>query len=272
MGIGGKAEYFAEPVDRRALSALLKQAKKNKIKTRIIGSGSNILVSSGGVCGLVVRLNSPSFRRMRFSGNSVICSSGVKLSRLLSASCRRGMSGAEFLSGIPGTVGGALAMNAGIPGKSIADILCSVTVMDYSGEITVLNRDDISCGYRDSSLLGFVIIEAVFRLKRSSVSAVKGRMKHYLDYRRQRQDTRWGSAGCFFRNPQDNLAAGKLIDLCGLKGLSRGGAQVSPKHANFIINKGGAVFADVIWLANKVSSTVKKKFGVKLVPEVKVWK
>lgn len=269
--IGGQAEYFVEPKDAQELKLLLNSAKKANLPILIIGAGSNILINDKGLKAIVLCLNSPVFKKISFHKNYVYAASGVSLSQVLRLTQRRDLSGLEFLAGIPGTVGGALAMNAGIPGENIGDLVEDVEVMDYSGNIKSLNKTKIKFSYRKSSLAKYIILGARLKLFKQDKCKVKGEIKRYLGYRSSTQDYLFPSAGCIFRNPRGNQAA-RLIDLCGLKGRRIGDACISRKHANFILNLGHAQAKDVLGLMDLARKKVKDKFNVTLETEIKIWK
>jgi UDP-N-acetylmuramate dehydrogenase len=268
--IGGPAEFFIEPRDIADLKLLLDLVKRYKISVSAIGSGSNILANDRGRKGVVFRLASPVFKTMSFKGGYCEAGAGVLLGQLLRGCQRRGLSGLEFLTGIPGTVAGAVAMNAGAQGKSISDVLIYVNVMDKNGTIKILSRKEVRFGYRTSGLTRYIIISALFELTRNQKENINKRIKQYSAYRKLTQDYTHPSAGCVFKNPQ-GYSAGKLIDLCGLKGKRVGGASVSRKHANFILNTGGARAGDVLKLMACIRKKVKKTHQVNLVPEIKIW-
>lgn len=269
--IGGPAEFFIEPDDASALKLLLNTLKRDKIPFLLIGSGSNILANDKGVNAAVLRLGSPYFRRLCFKGIFAYAGAGATLNRVSNEAKRRGLSGAEFLAGIPGTIGGALAMNAGIPGYGIGDIADKVTVMDYNGKIKTLRKKEIKFAYRGSSLQGRIILGARLKLAKGSKKEIRDKIRGYIGHRRLTQDSGHYSAGCVFKNPQGN-SAGRLIDLCGLKGKRIGGAEVSLKHANFIVNTGDARAKDVFALMESIKRGVKNKSGIILEPEIKIWK
>lgn len=269
--IGGPAEFFAEPLDPDDLRSLVKAARKYKIRLSIIGAGSNLLVSDKGVNGLVIKLNSRKFKKLSFDKNVVMAGAGCSLSQVIKNSQKRGLSDAEFLAGIPGTVGGALVMNAGIPGKNISDLVEDIDIMDYNGNIKNLTANKVKFGYRKSNLSGYIILSASFRLSRNRKAGIQSAIKNYLDNRKDKQELSLPSAGCVFKNHSSMGPAGRLIDLCGLKGRRFGGACVSQKHANFIVNEGNATANDVSALMGIIKEEVKNKFKVILKPEIKIW-
>ncbi len=268
--IGGKAKFYFEPSNRRQLSQALEFAARNKLPVFTLGAGSNILISDRGVDGLVIRLSHADFKRISVRGRFIRCACAVSLSKLAQAAQRGSLSGGEFLVGIPGSLGGGLLMNAGAWGSSIADIVEEIEVMGYNGKIKVLKRNSLKFGYRCSGLKNYVILSAKLKFSPKDKSAIERLMRQYLLKRLVTQKTRLANAGCIFKNPV-GCSAGKLIDLCGLKGVSRGKAVVAQKHANFILNRGGAKSADVLELMRFVRKSVKAKFKINLQPEIKVW-
>ena len=269
--IGGPARLFIEPRDIADLKVLINALKRYRIPLLVIGAGSNILVSDSGINAVVVRLASPYFRRCSFKKELLEVGAGCKLSRTIADACNRGLSGIEFLSGIPGTIGGALAMNAGAWGSSISDKVLDVRVMDYNGRIKDLGREEIEFLYRNSSLRKYIILSCRLQLQEDKCSAIKTRIEKYLKERKERQDLSAASAGCVFKNPP-GAQAGRLIDSCGLKGKRVGGAEVSLKHANFILNKDHATAADVLSLINLIRKTAQQKCNITLEPEIEIWK
>ncbi|MDD4953971.1 MAG: UDP-N-acetylmuramate dehydrogenase [Candidatus Omnitrophica bacterium] len=268
--IGGTAKIFIEPRDAGDLRLLIKLLKKDRMPYRLIGAGSNLLVSDKGVAAAVIRLSAPYFKRIDRKGNSLSAASGLMLSGLIRSAQGFGLSGLEFLAGIPGTLGGALAMNAGAWGASIGELAQEVEVLDASGRFRTLRKKNLKFSYRHSNLAEYIILGATLKLAKGTKARIAEQIKKYLEYRRLNQDNSLPNAGCVFRNPQGN-SAGKLIDLCGLKGKSVGGACVSSRHANFILNKGDARAKDVLKLMEMIKNKVKVKFSVVLEPEIKIW-
>ncbi len=268
--IGGQAKFFIRPYDIADLKLLITLAKRYKIPILVIGAGSNILISDKGVEAIVLQLNSPFFKRIFNKGNCLKVGSGFSIRQLIQVAKDRGLSGLEFLAGIPGTVGGALAMNAGAFGKNIGDLVDEVSVMDHNGNKKILKKKDIRFEYRKSSLRKYIILSVSFKLTRKDKEEIKGKMKKYLLYRRNTQDTSLPNAGCIFKNPKSESASW-LIDLCGLKGKSIGDACVSWRHANFILNRKAASSRDVLKLMDLIKKRVKHKFNINLEPEIKIW-
>jgi UDP-N-acetylmuramate dehydrogenase len=268
--IGGRAKFFIEPKDTDELRFSLAFAKNNKLPVFVIGAGSNILVGDKGIPGVLLRLSSPDFKKIYRKGSHLYAGSGAWLGKIVKFSKDYGLSGAEFLAGIPGTLGGALAMNAGVKARSMGCIAQEVSVMDYSGKIKNLRKKDLRFGYRKSNLSKYIILSAILKLKKSDKHRIRERIDEYVNYRKVTQDLSRPSAGCIFKNPHGD-SAGRLIDLCGLKGKRVGDAAVSLKHANFILNLKRASCADVLKLMGIVRKTVNKKFKIDLAPEIKIW-
>ena len=268
--IGGEARFFSSVHNEKELKELIVASRRHKIPVFILGAGSNLLVSDRGVRGLVIKLNSRVFKKITFNKNLVEAGSGATLAELIRKASALGLSGLEFLAGIPGTIGGAIIMNAGAWGKNIGNIVEKVKVMDYRGEVKFLDRKRIKFGYRDSGLGSYVILGAALRLCRDEKAGILRRIKENLALRRNTQDNTKPNAGCVFKNPA-GMSAGKLIDLCGLKGKSAGGAAVSLRHANFILNKRNARSKDVLKLMDLIRAKVKRNFDIELKPEIKVW-
>ncbi|MFA5093595.1 MAG: UDP-N-acetylmuramate dehydrogenase [Candidatus Omnitrophota bacterium] len=272
FGIGGRCRYFIEPRDVNDLKLLLKLLKKHKIPFLIIGAGSNILAGDKKIQKAIIHLNSPYFKRIFFKKDSVEIGSGYLLSQFIAQAAKKSFSGYEFLVGIPGTVGGALVMNAGRgeDKPAISDLVEKVSIMDYNSNIKVLRKKDLKFRYRGSNLADFIILSAQLKLIKSDKHTVQNRIKEYINYRKAAQGDWSKSAGCVFKNPPE-FSSGKLIDLCGLKGKRVGGAYISDKHANFIINAGKAKAGDVLKLMALVKREVKNKFKINLEPEIKIW-
>jgi UDP-N-acetylmuramate dehydrogenase len=268
--IGGPARYFIEPKDIDDLKSLLILTKRYNIPFLVMGRGSNILVSDKGIDSAVIRLSSPFFKKISFKNSLLDVGCGIDLSKLIRFAEKHDLAGLEFLAGIPGTLGGALSMNAGAWGKNIHDVVREVTVMDYNGKIKILKRSALRFSYRYSNLSKYLILNARLKVNRCDNHRIKERILGYLLKRRLTQDLSKPSAGCIFKNPKEKFA-GKLIELCGLKGKSIKDATISGKHANFILNSGNAHFSDVLRLMNLIKRRVKQRFDINLEPEIKIW-
>ena len=269
--IGGSSKYYCEPKDIKELKSLVLLAKKNKVPFFVLGAGSNLLIADKALKALVIRLNAPSFKKISFNRSRVYVGSGLMLGLLVRNAAKKSLEGVEFLAGIPGTVGGALAMNAGAWGKDIGALVEEVQVMDHNGKIKALGKNKINFSYRNSDLQKFIILGARLMLFKGQKKEISKKIKKYLENKSNSQDNSYPNAGCVFRNP-DGDSAGRLIDLCGLKGKRIGGACVSQKHANFILNKDGACAKDVLRLMALIRKKVSDRFNVNLKPELKIWK
>lgn len=268
--VGGPAEFFFEPEDIRDLKSFISLVKRHGIGFRIIGAGSNILISDKGIKGAVLRLSSQAFKKISFNKTLVRVGAGKPLWELILECRKKGLSGLEFLVGIPGTAGGALLMNAGVKEKNIGDLVRNVTVIDRNGQVKILSLKKLKFGYRKSNLEKFIVLAASLKLVKKDRQAINENIKNMLDYRRRTQDYSYPSAGCVFKNPKGN-SAGRLIDLCGLKDKSINGAGVSKIHANFILNLNQAKSSDILRLIQLITNKVRSKFKITLEPEIKIW-
>lgn len=280
--IGGPADVFAEIGDIEQLKELISFCKSYSIPLLIIGRGTNLLVSDEGISGVVVKLCGD-FAMMRLTPlkngsqsrfeNCLVAGAAVTLSRLSRLTALKGLAGLEYAFGIPGSLGGALIMNASAGSNSIDAVVDAVEVVAQDGSdalVRVLGRNELEFAYRWSNLSQYICVtKAYLRMRSSSPEETMGRMKQILRDKKATQPLSAASAGCVFKNPP-GISAGKLIDQCGLKGERIGGAQVSTQHANFIINVGGATAADVLNLMDRIRSTVGKHTGIDLEPELKM--
>ena len=269
FGIGGAAAAYLEVSTIDELSAVAQLKKRWNVPVAIIGRGSNLLVSDAGYGGIVVRLIGE-FDELEFDGNRVRAGAGVSLPKLSKNTASRGLSGADFALGIPGSVGGALIMNAGAWGSSFGDLVEYVQVMTHEGELIDLNRDEAQFGYRSSRFDAYFCVTSVLlNLKPSDVETVTARMQELYKQKIESQPFVEENAGCMFKNPAGH-SAGKLIDECGLKGCRVGGAEVSKIHGNFILNTDHAIAQDVLDLVHHIQTHVKRQKGVDLEMEVKL--
>ena len=268
--IGGPAALMALPGTMEEVQTVFKTAAELDVEPFFLGNGSNLLVADKGYPGFIVKLTRD-FDEIREVSRGVEAGSAVLLSRLSNALVGRGLTGLEFASGIPGSVGGAVTMNAGAYGGEMAQVLESVTFLDEAGEVCTLPVSECGFGYRKSifSQRKCLILRARFRLEQGDGYAIKARMDELTAKRREKQPLEYPSAGSMFKRPPGHFAAA-LIDQCGLKGFTVGGAQVSEKHAGFVVNRGGATCADVLELVRQVKEEVLRQTGVELEMEVKV--
>jgi len=267
--VGGPAKLFAVAETEEAVVELYKTARELGLKFKIIGNGTNLLFKDEGFDGIVVKLGR-GFDWAEFDGEIVRCGAAVSLSRLAAEAAERGLSGLEFAYGIPGTVGGALINNAGAHSKQIGDLVVTVEGITFEGEKVRRPREEIDFGYRESSLKELLCVTgAELKLERSSRERVKRLMEELFAQRRMKQPLGFPSAGSVFKNPP-GLAAGALIERCGLKGATEGGAMVSNLHANFIVNLGTATASDIIKLIERVRDEVAAKTGIRLQLEIEI--
>lgn len=268
LGIGGPAEWYIEVQTVEQLWAALKVARQKSIPVFFAGMGSNLLVSDNGILGFTLRLKGD-FESVSIAGTEVRAGAGAFLPTLVKVCADNGLGGAEPLVGVPGSVGGAVMMNAGTRDLEIGRIIKSVEVLAEDGSVTLIPAKDIDFQYRRSSLDGKIVCFATLQLKAQKKDDIIRSIQKFLEQRLTTQPVGQMNVGSIFKNPPGAYAA-RLIERAGLKGLQIGRAQVSEKHANFIVNLGGAKAADVKELIRKVQSAVKAKFGVALEPEVKM--
>lgn len=268
--IGGKADLFCETESIDALKQVILACKKYNIPYFILGLGSNILVSDDGICGVVIKLNGEFNKILSLEDDIIQCGAGVTLAGLCVYARKKSLSGLEFAWGIPGSVGGAIYMNAGAYGGEIKNILISSTYMDTDGNIFSINNEEHNFSYRSSiySNKNYIILNAKFKLKQEHQENIMCRMDELMNKRKSKQPLNRPSAGSVFKRPEGYYAAA-LIEECGLKGYSVGDAQVSEKHSGFIVNNGKATAEDVKKLVEHIKKTVKDKKGVTLCCEIK---
>lgn len=265
--IGGEADIFIIPASPAALIYAVKKCNELEIPYFILGNGSNLLVSDGGIEGAVISLSG--INGISYDGEKITCGAGAMLSSVCLKALSLSLTGLEFAYGIPGTAGGALYMNAGAYGGQMADVIESAECLTASGEIKTLKKENMQLGYRSSVFKngGLIIISLTLALKKGDKTEIKAEMDDLLNRRKQKQPLEYPSAGSTFKRPKGYFA-GALIEKNGLKGLTVGGAQVSEKHAGFVINRGGATAADVKALIGKIQKKVFENDGVMLEPEV----
>ena len=266
---GGAAEWFAIPENVEELKAVLAACRKADTPWYVIGNGSNLLVSDKGFPGVII--STGKFDRLEVNGTEITVGAGVMLSRMANTAYKAGLTGLEFAAGIPGTVGGACVMNAGAYGSEMKNVLKTVTVLTAEGNVETLPAEELELGYRTSVIpkRGYLVLEAVVSLSEGNMDEIKAVMDDLAFRRKDKQPLEFPSAGSTFKRPEGYFA-GKLIEDCGLKGFSVGGAQVSEKHAGFVINKGGATAADIYRLCKEVEQKVRAEFGISLEMEVKL--
>ena len=268
--LGGPAEFFAEPNTVEELSALVRRCREQGTPIRLLGGGSNILVRDEGVAGLVVRLSAAPFNEITVGKQTISAGGGAKLGHAISTSVREGFAGLEALVGIPGTIGGTLHGNAGSRGGDIGQWTCRATVMTRAGEILERTRDELVFAYRESSLDELVILSAQFQLEQDDPEELTKRMQKQWIVKKASQPLGHQSAGCIFKNPR-GMSAGMLIEQAGLKNSRIGQAEVSDRHANFIIADPGAGSQDVLKLIDMVRDRVMDRLGIELETEIEIW-
>ncbi len=270
MKVGGLAQYLVEPRTPDELQQVIEFCHSEGIPAHLLGGGSNVLVRDEGVSGAVIRLTSDEFAKISVDGTVVTAGSGALLSNAISESVKAGLAGLDTLVGIPGTVGGALKGNAGGRSGDIGQFVSSVTVLTAKGEKFVRTEDELSFAYRKSSINELAILEAQFQLKEGSPDEITQRMRKLWIMKKATQPLASQSAGCIFKNPR-GLSAGALIDQSGLKGTRVGNAEISDRHANFVVTHDGATADEVLRLIDVVRSKVAEQFGVDLELEIQIW-
>jgi len=284
FNIGGRAKYFFEGNNKREIIKAVSLAKQENLPFFILGGGSNLLVDDKGYHGLVIKIQNSGLKIKKENSNfKVAAGAGTSLSLLVSRTAENSLSGLEWAIGIPGTLGGAIYGNAGAFGKSMKDIVKKVEVFDAKDlKVKIYSLEDCRFDYRESIFKkdkNLIILSAVLELEKGEKKEIENKMKKYLSERKKKQPIGFASAGSVFKNPSfaqtsgrfmtdRKLSAGELIERCGLKGRSIGGAKISEKHANFIINLGGARFSDVRRLIDLVKKKVRSKFGIELEEEL----
>ncbi|MFZ5806460.1 MAG: UDP-N-acetylmuramate--L-alanine ligase [Verrucomicrobiota bacterium] len=267
MRVGGPAEVWFEPKDEKTLSAVLKYCKKQNIPFIVIGRGTNLIVKESGICGVCAHLGGLEFCKVRIQEGKIFAGAGAKLKQVVVEARKARIGGFEFLEGIPGTVGGALRMNAGAMESWMFETVESVRVMDFSGKIREIPANKIEISYRNVALFeNHIALGAVLKGVKKSAEEIAQTMKAFSRKRWKNQPA-VSSAGCIFRNPK-KIPAGKLIDELGLKNTTRGGAKISDVHGNFIVNEGDATADDVLELMRLAQETAKRERGIELTPEV----
>lgn len=267
--VGGEADWFVVPENAEELKNVLRECRRTGVSWYVVGNGSNLLVSDEGFRGVII--STEGLNKLKVEGETVAAGAGVLLSRLANAAWKHSLTGLEFAAGIPGSVGGAAVMNAGAYGSEMKEVLQAVTVLDKAGELRRLANEELELGYRTSRLMreNLLVTEAVFRLEEGQKEQIRSRMEELAAKRKEKQPLEFASAGSTFKRPEGYFA-GRLIEEAGLKGFSVGEAQVSEKHAGFVINRGGATASDIYTLCQEVTRRVKEHSGITLEMEVKL--
>ena len=267
---GGSAEIFVEPLGVLELKRVLQFCKDEQKKVFIFGKGTNLLVGDNGVDGVVIHLGGINFKNVERDGRYVVSGAGVNLPKLIRTVALSGFGGLEALAGIPGTVGGAVMMNAGGKYGDISDTIRSLTTMAFDGTIIKYTREDVGFEYRGCNLSEQIVIEVEFELNESKIEVVLEKMDEIYNEKQESQPLGTFNAGSIFKNTSQYKAA-ELIDKANLKGLKVGGAVVSEKHANFIVNTGSATSTDILELIKIIKEAIKEKYDVSLEEEIHIW-
>ena len=267
--IGGNASYFVTASDTEVIRETIRLCRQEKVPYYIVGNGSNLLVGDRGFDGVIIQIYTE-INQIHIEDTRITAQAGALLSAIANRALERGLTGFEFAAGIPGTLGGAVVMNAGAYGGEMKDVLQEVTVLTPDGERLVLKNAQLELGYRTSVIAkkGSIVLEAVIQLREGDKASIKAQMEELRGKRISKQPLEYPSAGSTFKRPKGHFA-GQLIEDTGLRGFQVGGAQVSEKHCGFVINKDHATAADVTELMRQVSERVYEQFGVCLEPEVK---
>ena len=269
-GLGGPADYFVRPKSVEQLKKVVHRCNENNIPIYVMGLGSNLLISDNGLRGAVVKLESEHFSQINFDKEHVIGWAGAELSKLVLSCVEKGLSGLEPLTGIPGSVGGAVKMNAGGSFGDFGPAVESVMLMDKAGNVFQKSKPELAFDYRSTNITAKFILNARLKLNSGEPEQIMRTIKEIWIHKKNNQPLNTRNAGCIFKNPK-GAAAGALIDRAGLKGLQVGGAVVSEKHANFIVAQKGCKSSDVMKLIDMIREKVKAKFGVELELEIEIW-
>lgn len=267
--VGGPADILLIPNNKEQVIKTIKVCRKNNIPFYVVGNGSNLLVRDGGIRGVVIKLGN--VKHIKVNENRVEAECGAMLKDVSDAALKNSLTGFEFACGIPGTVGGAVFMNAGAYNGEISHVIESAEAIDSEGNLLTLTHDELDLGYRSSVIMkkGYIVLSATFKLEKGNGNNIKEKVDDLTFKRESKQPLEYPSAGSTFKRPEGYFA-GKLIEDSGLKGFSLGGAAVSQKHSGFVINKGGATAKDILDLIHHVQNEVKRQFGVELHPEVRI--
>ena len=268
--LGGPAKFFVRPRSLEELQETAKRCVENDIPVHVLGLGANLLVSDAGVDGAVFKLDSDHFKQVKIEGNLLHAGAGADMQKLVLKTVRAGLAGIECLAGIPGTIGGGIRMNAGGKFGDIGALVSTVQVMDLAGTAFERSKDDLVFEYRSTNIQAKFILGAVLELDEDDPDRILKRTKEIWMYKRNSQPLNTKNCGCIFKNPR-GVSAGALIDQAGLKGFKVGGAEVSDKHANFIIAHPGATADDVMKLVKLIREKVWEKNQIELESEVKIW-
>jgi len=269
-GLGGPADYFIRPKTIEQLREVVRRCNENKIPIYVMGLGSNLLISDDGLRAAVIKLEAEKFARIQFNGEQVTAWAGAELSKLVLTCVEKGLSGTEALTGIPGSIGGAVKMNAGGNFGDFGAVVENVTLMDSHGDIFEKSKPELVFDYRRTNITAKFILNAKLQLSSAEPEQIIRTVKEIWIYKKNNQPLNTKNSGCIFKNPRGH-SAGALIDRAGLKKLQIGGAVVSEKHANFIIAQKGCKSRDVIRLIDAIKQRVKEQFNIELELEIEIW-
>lgn len=270
LKVGGPAQFFLTPRSVDELKQVLQVCHEQQIAVHLLGSGSNLLVRDEGVSGAVIHLSHSAFAEVTVDGTTLRAGAGALLSHVIAEAVRSGLAGFENLAGIPGTIGGAIFGNAGGRHGEIGGLVASATLINSAGETVTRTQEELGFSYRQSGIDNLLILEATFQLTKDDPDQIADRLRKLWIIKKASQPLSSQSAGCIFKNPR-GLSAGELIEQAGLKGTRIGGAEVSDRHANFIVTHSGCTSADVLRLMDLIRSKVSGQFGVPLETEVRIW-
>ena len=267
--VGGPCDCLVEPTSIEEIQKVLKYAKENNIKYYVIGNGSNLLVKDEGIHALIVKLTNK-FSNVEVNGDYIKAEAGCSVPKLAQIAKQNSLSGLEFVCGIPGSIGGGIRMNAGAYGGEMVNIVDKIGYLNEKSELTEISGNEAQFSYRHSMFVAhpeYIVVYAVFKLEKGDIEEICSKMEPNMNSRKEKQPIEYPNFGSVFKRPEGYFV-GKLVDDCGLKGYSIGGAQVSTKHSGFIINTGNATCKDVLDLIDYVKNNVYEKFGVRLQEEV----
>jgi UDP-N-acetylmuramate dehydrogenase len=270
FGLGGNADYLIQPQSTGQLADVIKRCDENELPIHVLGFGSNLLINDSGVKGAVIRLAGSEFSQVDFDGQIVTAGAAAELNKIVLDCVRRGLGGLESLAGIPGSIGGAVRMNAGGHFGDFGSAVEAVTLMDNEGKIFERAKPELSFDYRSTNITAKFILSAKISLFEADPQQLLKTVKEVWIYKKNTQPLNTKSAGCIFKNPR-GMSAGAMIDRTGLKGTKVGGAVISEKHANFITAETGCKSSDVIALIKRIRKEVKEKFDVELKLEIEIW-
>ncbi|MBN2315431.1 MAG: UDP-N-acetylmuramate dehydrogenase [Sedimentisphaerales bacterium] len=269
-GLGGPADYFIRPKTIKQLQKVVERCRENGVRIHVLGFGSNLLVNDEGVRAAVIQLDGEQFTEIHFDGSEVTAWAGAELSKLVLTCVEKGLSGVEALTGIPGSVGGAVKMNAGGNFGDFGSAVETVTLMDSTGNIFEKSKPELVFDYRQTNITAKFILNAQLKLNNATPEQIMQTVKEIWIYKKNNQPLNTKNSGCIFKNPR-GVSAGALIDKAGLKGLQVGGAVVSDKHANFIIAQDGCTSRDVLRLIEAIKQRIKEQFDIDLELEIEIW-